>query len=112
VKYIGPGAVAIALTLFPHCWLAWLQPEREQGTIPGLRLQPQRQRILLGKAAAYWLVGMAEVLLVNLLACLSSGFGLLATPRLILGSCFYIACGVFWGIFLGSNTKSQSAVRR
>jgi len=46
---------------------------------------------------------------VNLLAALSSDFGLLATTPLILGSCFYIA-GVFWGIFLGSNTKSQSAV--
>lgn len=28
---------------------------------------------------------------------------------MILGSAFYIACGVFWGIFLGSNTKTQSA---
>jgi len=78
LKYIGPGAVAIALTLFPH-WLAWLQPEREQGTILWVYASSLSGRYLLGKAAAYWLVGMAEVLLVNLLAWPFFRTGLLAT---------------------------------
>ncbi len=113
LKYIGPGAVAIALTLFPPL-LAGLATakEREQGTILQVYASSlSGSEYLLGKAAAYWLVGMAEVLLVNLLAWPFFGLWFAGDPTpLILGSCFYIACGVFWGIFLGSNTKSQSAV--
>lgn len=113
LKYIGPGAVALALTLFPPL-LAGLATakEREQGTI----LQVYASSLtgteyLLGKAAAYWLVGMAEVLLVNLEAWIFFGLWFAGDPiPLMLSSMFYIACGVFWGIFLGSNTKSQSAV--
>lgn len=113
LKYVGPGAVAIALTLFPPL-LAGLATakEREQGTI----LQVYASSLtgteyLLGKATAYWLVGMAEVLLVNLLAWAFFRLWFAGDPTpLMLGSCFYIACGVFWGIFLGSSTKSQSTV--
>jgi len=89
-------AVAIALTLFPHCWLAWLQPKREQGTILQVYASSlSGSEYLLGKAAAYWLVGMAEVLLVNLLAW--PFFGLWFAGDHTLGSCFYIACGCLLG---------------
>jgi ABC-2 type transport system permease protein len=113
LKYIGPGAMAIALTLFPPL-LAGLATvkEREQGTI----LQVYASSLtgteyLLGKAAAYWLVGMAEVLLVNLVAWTCFGLWFAGDPTpLVIGSVFYIACGVLWGIFIGSNSKSQSTV--
>jgi len=94
LQYIGPGALAITVTLFPPL-LAGLATarEREQSTI----LQVYASSLtgteyLLGKGVAFWLVGMAEVLIVNLEAI------------------FYIACGVLWGIFLGSNSDTQSAV--
>ncbi len=113
LKYIGPGALALAVALFPPL-LAGLATarEREQSTI----LQVYASSLtgteyLLGKAAAFWLVGMAEVAIVNLEAWLFFGLWFAGDPTpMILGSVFYIACGVFWGIFLGSNANTQSAV--
>jgi ABC-2 type transport system permease protein len=113
LKYIGPGAMGIALTLFPPL-LAGLATakEQEQGTIVQIYASSLTgSEYLLGKAAAYWLVGMAEVFLVNLEAWFFFGLWFAGDPTpLMLGSVFYIACGVFWGIFIGSNVKSQSAV--
>lgn len=113
LKYIGPGAVAMALTLFPPLIAGIaIAKEREQGTILQVYASSLTgSEYLLGKATAFWLVGMADVLLVNIVAWAAFGLWFAGNPiPLILGSCFYIACGVFWGIFLGSNTKSQSAV--
>lgn len=112
LKYIGPGAIGITVTLFPPL-LAGLATakEYEQGTI----LQVYASSLtgteyLLGKAAAFWLVGMAEVLFVHLEAWLFFGLRFVGDPTpIILSSILYIACGVFWGIFLGCNTKVQSA---
>ncbi|WP_026735925.1 ABC transporter permease [Fischerella sp. PCC 9605] len=113
LKYIAPGAMAIALTLFPPL-LAGLATakEQEQGTIVQVYASSlSGSEYLLGKAAAYWLVGMAEVFLVNLEAWAFFGLRFAGNPTpLMLGTVFYIACGVFWGIFIGSNVKSQSAV--
>ena len=113
LQYIGPGAIAMALTLFPPL-IAGLATakEREQATILQVYVSSLTgSEYLLGKAAAFWLVGMADVLLVNVLAWAAFGLWFAGNPTpLILGSCFYIACGVLWGIFLGSNTQSQSAV--
>ena len=113
LQYIGPGALAITVALFPPL-LAGLATarEREQSTI----LQVYASSLtgaeyLLGKAAAFWLVGMAEVLIVNLEAWLFFGIWFAGDPTpMILGSILYVACGVFWGIFLGSNANTQSAV--
>ncbi len=113
LKYIGPGAMAIALFMFPPL-LSGLATakEPEQGTIIQVYASSLTgSEYLLGKAVAYWLVGMAEVLLVNLGAWACFGLWFAGDPSpLIVGSMFYIACGVFWGIFLGANTKAQSAV--
>lgn len=113
LKYIGPGALAMTVTLFP-CLLAGLATakEREQSTI----LQVYASSLtgteyLLGKASAYWLVGMASVLLVNLEAWLLLGLWFVGDPApVIVGSALYIACMVLWGIFLGAYASSQSAV--
>ena len=113
LQYIGPGALAITVALFPPL-LAGLATarEREQSTI----LQVYASSLtgaeyLLGKASAFWLVGMAEVLIVNLEAWLFFGIWFVGDPTpIILGSILYVACGVFWGIFLGSNANTQSAV--
>ncbi|XGV98589.1 MAG: ABC transporter permease [Leptolyngbya sp. BL-A-14] len=113
LRYIGPGAIAITVTLFPAL-LAGLATakEREQSTI----LQVYASSLtgteyLLGKAIAYWLVGMAEVLFVNVEAWLFLGLWFVGDPTpVIIGSALYIACGVLWGIFLGANASAQSAV--
>jgi len=113
LQYIGPGALAITVALFPPL-LAGLATarEREQSTI----LQVYASSLtgaeyLLGKAAAFWLVGMAEVLIVHVEAWLFFGIWFVGDPTpMILGSILYIVCGVLWGIFLGSNANTQSAV--
>lgn len=111
LKYIGPGAIAMALTLFPPLIASIaIAREYEQGTILQVYASSLTgSEYLLGKAAAYWLVGMAEVLLVNLMAWACFGLWFAGDPTpLAIGSLLYIACGVFWGIFIGSNAKSQS----
>ncbi|GAA6621340.1 ABC transporter permease [Scytonema sp. NUACC26] len=112
LRYIGPGAIAITVTLFPPLLAALaVAKEYEQGTI----LQVYASSLtgteyLFGKAAAFWLVGMAEVLFVNVEAWLFFGLWFVGDPTpMIFSSMLYIACGVFWGIFVGSNTKVQSA---
>ncbi|MBD2101473.1 ABC transporter permease [Leptolyngbya sp. FACHB-261] len=112
LKYIGPGAMAVALTLFPPL-IAGLATarEHENGTITQVYASSLTgTEYLLGKGLAYWLVGMAEVLLVNLTAYSLFRLWFVGDPTpLILGSLLYIACGVFWGIFIGSGTKSQGS---
>ena len=112
LRYIGPGALAITVTLFPALLASLaIAKEYEQGTI----LQVYASSLtgteyLLGKAAAFWLVGMAEVFLVNLEGWLIFGLWFTGDPTpMIIGSAIYIACGVFWGILLGRNTQVQSA---
>lgn len=112
LQYIGPSAIALTVTLFPAL-LAGLATAREleQGTILQVYASSLTgMEYLLGKAAAFWLVGMAEVLLVNLEAWIFFGLWFAGDPTpMIFGSTLYIACGVFWGMFLGSRTKVQSA---
>lgn len=112
LQYIGPAAIALTITLFPAL-LAGLATAREleQGTIVQVYASSLTgTEYLLGKAVAFWLVGMAEVLLVNLEAWLFFGLWFVGDPTpMIFGSTLYIACGVFWGMFLGSRTKVQSA---
>jgi len=89
--------------------LAGLATAKSVNRAPSFRFTPPASAAaLLGKAAA-WLVGMAEVLLVNLLAWPFFALVCWRPHAPHLGFMLYIACGVFWG-FLGSNTKSQSAV--
>jgi len=113
LKYVGPGALAIALTLFPPL-LAGLATvkEREQSTILQIYASSLTgSEYLLGKAAAYWLVGIVEVFLVNLVAWFLFNLWFVGDPTpLLMGSGLYIACGVFWGIFVGSNAQSPSVV--
>ncbi|MEH2086243.1 ABC transporter permease [Nostoc sp.] len=113
LKYIGPGALAITVTLFPAL-LAGLATakEREQNTITQIYASSMTgAEYLLGKAAAFWLVGMAEVLLTNVESWGFFGLWFVGDPTpVIVGSALYIACVVLWGIFLGANSSTQSAV--
>jgi ABC-2 type transport system permease protein len=113
LKYIGPGALAITVTLFPAL-LAGLATakESEQNTITQIYASSMTgAEYLLGKAAAFWLVGMAEVLLTHVESWGFFGLWFAGDPTpVIVGSALYISCVVLWGIFLGANVTSQSAV--
>jgi ABC-2 type transport system permease protein len=113
LKYIGPGALVITVTLFPAL-LAGLATakENEQNTITQIYASSMTgAEYLLGKAAAFWLVGMAEVLLTNVESWGFFGLWFAGDPiPVIVGSALYIACVVLWGIFLGANSSTQSAV--
>jgi len=113
LKYIGPGAVAIVLILYPPLLSGLaMAKELDQATILQVYASSlTSSEYLLGKAAAYWLVGMAEVILVDLEAWAIFGLWFAGDPTpLIIGTMLYIACGVFWGIFIGNNAKTQSSV--
>jgi ABC-2 type transport system permease protein len=113
LTYIGPGAVAITLTLFPPL-LAGLATvrEREQGTIVQVYASSLTgAEYLLGKAIAFGMVGIVEAFLIILEGFFLLGLRFVGDPvPFLIGLFFYIACGVFWGIFVGCFAESQGVV--
>jgi ABC-2 type transport system permease protein len=113
LRYIGPGAMGLSLTLLPPLFAGLATAkEWEHGTIVQVYASSLTgTEYLLGKAAAYWLVGMTEILLTNVMAWFFFSLWYAGDPTpLIVGSAFYVACGVLWGIFIGSNFKSLPVV--
>jgi ABC-2 type transport system permease protein len=113
LKYNGPGAIALAMAMFPAL-LAGLATvkEREYGTIVQVYASSLTStEYLLGKAISYWLLGIAGLLLAIIEAKLFFGLWFVGdTTPLIIGSVLYIASSVFWGIYLGNTLKSQSVI--
>jgi ABC-2 type transport system permease protein len=113
LKYIGPGAIAISVTLFPAL-LAGLAiaKEGEDNTITQIYASSLTgTEYLLGKASAFWLVGMAEVLFTHVAAWLFFGLWFAGDPTpVIVGSILYIACVALWGIFIGTISTTQGSV--
>jgi ABC-2 type transport system permease protein len=113
LRYNGPGAIALAMAMFPAL-LAGLATvrEREYGTIVQVYASSlSSSEYLLGKALSYWLLGTAGLVLAVVEAKIFFGLWFVGdlTP-LIVGSILYVGSSVFWGIYLGNTLKSQSVV--
>lgn len=112
LQYIGPGAIAVTVILFPPLLAALATTrEKEQATIVQVYASSLTgAEYLLGKATAYWLVGLADILLVNLEAWLFFGLWFAGDPTpMIVSSGAYMMAGVLWGVFVGSNSSTQSS---
>ncbi|MCC5670748.1 ABC transporter permease [Nostoc sp. CHAB 5784] len=113
LNYVGPGAMGMSLTLLPPLFAGLATAkEWEHGTIIQVYASSLTgTEYLLGKTMAYWLVGITEVFLTNVMAWFFFGLWYAGDPTpLIVGSALYVACGVLWGIFVGSNFKSLPVV--
>ncbi len=111
-KYIGSGAFAVLLALFPPLLAALaMSREGEQHTILQVYVSSiSAHEYLLGKALGFMAVALAEWAL--LLAVAFTLFGLRfagdVTP-LVLSTALYLFCSVSFGVMIGAAIPNQAA---
>ncbi|HMW03038.1 MAG TPA: ABC transporter permease [Acidobacteriota bacterium] len=111
-KYIGPGAMAVVLALFPPLLAALaMSRENEQKTILQVYVSSiSAHEYLLGKTIAFFLVGMAEWVLVVLFGMLLFGLRFAGDPTpFLVGTVVYLFCNVAFGVMTGARIKDQAA---
>jgi len=110
-KYIGPGAFAVVLALFPPL-LAALATSREgeQKTILQVYVSSiSAAEYLFGKALAYFAVALAEWALALALAMWLFDLRFAGDPTpLLVGTVFYLMCNVTNGVLVGSAIPNQA----
>ena len=110
--YIVPGIWGVVLWVFPSILAAIsVVREKEQGTIiQVLASDLTATEWLMGKGLAYWLVAIAEAILLMLVSVilfdlrLKTGF-----MSLFIGTTVYLATAVSFGLFIGMRSKNQNA---
>ena len=110
-KYIGPGVIAVVLALFPPLLAALaLSRETEQKTILQVYVSSiSAGEYLLGKTLAYFLVAMAEWVLVVALGMWLFGLRFAGDPMpFLLGTILYLFCNVAFGTMAGSAIPDQA----
>lgn len=110
--HIVPGAIALVTWIFPALLSAFaLVREKEQGTILQLYASSiTPQELILGKAIAYFLIGMVEALLVIFEGILI--FGVPFVGEIVpfsICTMLYVFSGVVFGLWAGSRTSNQMA---
>jgi len=109
--FIVPGVFAIILWMYPALLAAVaIAREIEQSTIVQVYASDMSAlEALLGKALFYLLVGLAQALLILVVAHLLFGLTLQCTcGPLVLCSVIYVAGAVFFGLLAGIISKHQT----
>jgi ABC-2 type transport system permease protein len=111
-KYIGSGAFAVMLALFPPLLAALaMSREGEQHTILQVYVSSiSAHEFLLGKVLGFMCVALAEWLLLLIVAFALFGlrFAGDATP-LLLSTVFYLFATVSFGVMIGAAIPNQAA---
>lgn len=110
--YIVPGIYGIILWVFPSLLTAIaVVREKEQGTIIQVYASDlTAKEWLLGKGLAYFLVALAETLVVFSVSIVLFGLRLQVQPiPLITGTLTFLAASVSFGLFVGSRVSNQTA---
>jgi drug efflux transport system permease protein len=111
-KFIGPGAFAVVLALFPPLLAALaLSREGEQKTILQVYVSSvSAHEFLLGKIAAFFIIALAEWVLAFVLSMLLFGLKIAGDPTpLIVGTTLYMFCNVCIGVMIGVSIANQAA---
>ncbi|MFN7944101.1 MAG: ABC transporter permease [Blastocatellia bacterium] len=111
-RFIGPGAFAVVLALFPPLLAALaVSREGEQKTILQVYVAGiSAHEFLLGKIAAFFIIALAEWTLAVLLAVPLFGFRLAGDPTpLLVGTVLYLFCSVSFGVMVGVSIPNQAA---
>ncbi|KJH69470.1 ABC transporter permease [Aliterella atlantica] len=111
--YIVTGAYGLILWVYPALFAALsMTREKEQGTIiQAYASSLSAPELLLGKGLAYLFVGVAQTVSIALLGSLIFGLRLAVEPTsLIIGTLLFLMTSVFFGLFfgVGSNTQSEA----
>lgn len=111
-KFIGPGAFAVVLALFPPLLAALaLSREGEQKTILQVYVSSiSAHEFLLGKIAAFFIIALAEWALALLVAIPLFDLKITSDPTpLLVGTVFYLFCNVSFGVMVGVSIPNQAA---
>ncbi|HEY9851674.1 MAG TPA: ABC transporter permease [Leptolyngbyaceae cyanobacterium] len=110
--YIVPGVFGVILWIYPSLLSAIaMVREKEKGTILQVYASSlTAAELLLGKALAYFLVGIAQATFVILLGAILFGIGLASEPTpLIIGTLLYLMASVMFGLQIGTRASNQNA---
>jgi ABC-2 type transport system permease protein len=111
-KYIGPGVIAVVLSLFPPL-LAALATSREgeQKTILQVYVSSiSAPEYLLGKILAFFLLSLVEWALTVALAMPLFGLRIAGDPTpLLVGTVLYLFCNVCFGVMVGASIPNQAS---
>jgi drug efflux transport system permease protein len=111
-KFIGPGAFAVVLALFPPLLAALaISREGEQKTILQVYVSSiSAHEFLLGKAVAFFIIALAEWALAFLVAVPLFDLKIAGDPTpLLVGTVFYLFCNVSFGVMVGVSIPNQAA---
>lgn len=111
-KFIGPGAFAVVLALFPPLLAALaLSREGEQKTILQVYVSSiSAHEFLLGKIAAFFIIALAEWVLALLIALPLFDLKIAGDPTpLLVGTVLYLFCNVCFGVMIGVSIPNQAA---
>ena len=111
-KYIGPGAVAVVLALFPPLLAALaMSREHEHKTILQVYVSSiSAWEFILGKTLAYVVIALAEFVLVVALGMLAFGLRFAGDPTpFLVGTLIYLACNIAFGVMAGATIDNQAA---
>lgn len=110
--YIVPGVYAVILWIYPSLLTAIaMVREKEQGTILQVYASSlSATELLLGKGLAYLIIALSEAILIMILGSLIWGLQLAGEPStLILGTLFFSADAVAFGLLIGVRSNNQNA---
>jgi ABC-2 type transport system permease protein len=109
-NYIVPGLIAVIMMIIAAMLTSLtIAREWENGSMEQLLSTPVRaHEIVLGKMAAYFVLGLTDALITVGVGVLLFKVPLRGNPLLVLGTCCIFLIGVlFWGIFLSASTRNQ-----
>lgn len=111
-KFIGPGAFAVVLALFPPLLAALaMSREGEQKTILQVYVSSiSAHEFLLGKIGAFFIIALAEWGLALLIAFPLFDLKIAGDPTpLLVGTVLYLFCNVCFGVMIGVLIHNQAA---
>jgi ABC-2 type transport system permease protein len=111
-KYLGPGAMAVVLALFPPLLAALaMSRESERKTILQVYVSSlSAHEYILGKTLAFFVIALAEWLLVVGLGMAMFGLRFAGDPTPFLaGTVIYLFCNVAFGVMAGAAIPNSAA---
>lgn len=111
-QYIGPGVIAVVLALFPPLLAALaMARETEQKTILQVYVSSiSAHEFIMGKTLAFFVVALAEWVLVVALGMILFGLRFAGDPTPFLaGTVVYLFCNVAFGTMAGASIPDQAS---
>jgi ABC-2 type transport system permease protein len=109
-NFVVPGLIVVILMIIAALLTSLtIAREWEMGSMEQLLATPLRaQELVLGKMAAYFVVGLADMVMAAGVGVLVFGVPLRGNPLLVFASgCVFLVGALFWGIFLSAAARSQ-----